>query len=154
MRVLIQRVSKSSVEISERIFSETGKGLLLLIGIGPEDTEDTCRCMIRKILDMRIFEDNSGKMNLSVLDIEGEVMLVSQFTLYASNRKGNRPSFTGSASAEMARKLFERFTDIASEIIPGKVKSGVFAADMKVGLVNDGPVTIWLDSSELPGNCS
>ena len=149
MKVVIQRVLKSSVEIDGKIKGEIGKGLNLLVGVGPEDTVADVKKAVEKISGLRIFEDNEGKMNLSLLDIEGEALIISQFTLYADIRKGRRPSFTGAAAPHMANKLYEEFIRLMEEKIPGKVKTGSFGADMKVSIMNDGPVTIILDTSLL-----
>ena len=147
MKVVIQRVLKSSVEIDGKIKGEIGKGLNLLVGVGPEDTVADVKKAVEKITGLRIFEDNEGKMNLSLLDIEGEALIISQFTLYADIRKGRRPSFTGAAAPHMANELYEEFIKLMEEKIPGKVKTGSFGADMKVSILNDGPVTIILDTS-------
>ena len=149
MKVVIQRVLKSSVEIDGKIKGEIGKGLNLLVGVGPEDTVADVKKAVEKITGLRIFEDNEGKMNLSLLDIEGEALIISQFTLYADIRKGRRPSFTGAAAPHMANELYEEFIKLMEEKIPGKVKTGSFGADMKVSILNDGPVTIILDTSLL-----
>ena len=149
MKVVIQRVLKSSVEIDGKIKGEIGKGLNLLVGVGPEDTVADVKKAVEKITGLRIFEDNEGKMNLSLLDIEGEALIISQFTLYADIRKGRRPSFTGAAAPNMANELYKEFIKLMEEKIPGKVKTGSFGADMKVEIINDGPVTIILDTSLL-----
>lgn len=145
MRVLIQRVSQASVTIDENIVGRIELGLLLLLGIEAEDNQEDVEWLIRKIIQMRIFSDDEGKMNLSLQDVNGSVLVVSQFTLHASTKKGNRPSYIKAARPEIAIPLYERFIETIKEAtIP--VESGEFGADMKVGLINDGPVTIWLDS--------
>ena len=149
MRVVIQRVSKGRVSLvdpdgSRRIISEIDKGLVILLGIGPEDGEDQAQYLAKKISKLRIFADNNGKTNLSVKDIEGEALLVSQFTLYADTKKGNRPSFINAASPEHAEPLVERFAELLREFgVPTKL--GEFGAYMQVQIENDGPMTILLD---------
>jgi D-tyrosyl-tRNA(Tyr) deacylase len=146
MRAIIQRTKKASVTIENKVFSEIEKGLLILVGIEENDTEEDIIWLCKKITQMRIFSDENGKMNLSVLDISGEILVISQFTLFASTKKGNRPSFINSAKPEIAIPLYENFVKQLNTIIKTEVKTGVFGADMQVGLVNDGPVSIWLDS--------
>jgi D-tyrosyl-tRNA(Tyr) deacylase len=145
MRILLQRVSEASVKIEGKINGQIGHGLLLLVGICAEDKQDDIDWLIQKIVNMRIFSDENGKMNLSIQDIQGEILLISQFTLHASTKKGNRPSFIEAARPEIAIPLYENFiTQLKLSNL--KLETGVFGADMKVSLVNDGPVTIWLDS--------
>lgn len=145
MRVLIQRVSKADVRIAEKINGAIDKGLVLFIGIGHEDTEEDIDWLVQKIASMRIFSDDEGKMNLSVKDIGGKILAVSQFTLHALTKKGNRPSFIEAARPEQAVPLYESFIQkIQLSGIP--TETGIFGADMNVNLTNDGPVTIWLDS--------
>ena len=146
MRTLIQRVTKASVTIENSIHSEIENGLLILLGIEENDSQEDTNWLVKKITQLRIFSDSEGKMNLSVLDINGEILVVSQFTLYASTKKGNRPSFIKSAKPEIAIPLYENFISTLNQNSVQEVKTGVFGADMKVGLTNDGPVTIWLDS--------
>lgn len=146
MRVLIQRTSKASVTIENVVFSEIEKGLLILIGIEENDKEEDIEWLVKKITQMRIFSDENGKMNLSVLDISGEILVISQFTLFASTKKGNRPSFIKSAKPETSIPLYENFVKQLNTIVNSEVKTGVFGADMQVQLINDGPVSIWLDS--------
>jgi len=148
MRIVIQRVSRASVEIDGIIKGNIGKGLLLLAGIGPEDSEDDARWLASKITAMRIFEDREGKMNLSVKDVEGEILLISQFTLFASTRKGNRPSFNGSAPPDKAIPLYEKFHEELAALTGKEIPSGEFGAHMNIDLCNDGPVTIIIDSRE------
>ena len=144
MRALIQRVTQASVEIVGEPKSEIGKGLLVLLGIEDEDGQEDISWLVQKISKMRIFSDSTGKMNTSILDVEGEMLIVSQFTLHASTKKGNRPSFKNAAEPELATLLYENFVAQCCLLLP--VKTGQFGADMRVLLVNDGPVTIWLDS--------
>lgn len=146
MKAVLQRVTKASVSIDNAIESAIGKGLLVLLGIHPEDTQEDIDWSIKKISNMRIFDDENGVMNLSVLDIKGEVLVVSQFTLQASTKKGNRPSYIKAAKPEIAIPLYEKFKQDLTIALSREVKSGVFAADMEVSLVNDGPVTILIDS--------
>lgn len=149
MRAILQRVSFASVTVHEREISRIGKGMLVLLGVGPQDGRAEVEKLVRKILALRIFEDPDGKMNLSLMDTMGEMLVVSQFTLYADCRKGNRPSFTGAAQPDMARSLYETFAEQAGRDTGGRVRTGEFGADMKVALVNDGPVTIQLDTAHL-----
>lgn len=146
MRVLIQRVTEASVEIEHQIKSSIGKGLLVFIGIESTDSLQDAEKLASKTTALRIFDDERGIMNLSVTDIDGEVLVVSQFTLCAETRKGNRPSYINAAGHEKAIPLYESFCKIMEQKTGKEVKTGVFAADMKVKLVNDGPVTIWIDS--------
>ena len=149
MRVLIQRVASAMVAVGGKITGEIGAGLLLLVGITHADTEATEERMADKIVKLRIFSDEQGLMNKSVLDTGGAVLAVSQFTLYADAKKGNRPSYTDAARPEQASPAFDRFVAKLSARIGQTVPTGVFGADMKVSLINDGPVTIWLDSETL-----
>ena len=146
MRVVIQRVKNSSVEIDNKLKSEIGIGLLVLVGICENDNKIDVEWLVNKILNLRIFNDKEGIMNNSVIDIKGEVMIVSQFTLMALTKKGNRPSYIKSASHKIAIPLYDFFIKMFEEKINNRVKSGIFGADMKVSLVNDGPVTIIIDS--------
>ncbi|MFZ6018037.1 MAG: D-aminoacyl-tRNA deacylase [Chloroflexota bacterium] len=144
MRAVIQRVRRGAVSVNDRRIAEIGKGLVILVGIGPADTADTAQALARKIAQLRIFEDEFGKMNLSLLEIGGEALVVSQFTLYADARKGNRPSFTESAPPEVAAPLVDQFTNFMRDLgVP--VQCGEFGAHMLVEIENDGPVTIWLE---------
>lgn len=149
MKVIIQRVLNSDVKIDGEIKGEIKKGLNLLVGVGPEDTLKDVEKAVDKIVNLRIFEDENGKMNLSLIDVSGDVLVISQFTLYADIRKGRRPSFTNAASPEMANKLYEEFVSHIRKSITGNVATGEFGADMKVNILNDGPVTIILDTKEL-----
>lgn len=146
MRVLIQRVNGASVEINNRISANIHKGLLLLAGIEEADTGDDAEWLANKIVSLRIFDDEKGIMNLSVKDIQGEILVVSQFTLHASTKKGNRPSYIKAARPETAIPLYENFIQNLSALLGKPVATGLFGADMKIALVNDGPVTIWIDS--------
>ncbi|MGI8905321.1 MAG: D-aminoacyl-tRNA deacylase [Candidatus Sumerlaeaceae bacterium] len=148
MKVILQRVREASVTVEGRTVGQIGEGLLLLGGIAAEDNEQSLRKMADKLINLRIFEDQAGKMNLSLLEVGGSILAVSQFTLFADCRKGRRPNFMGAAPPEAARQLFDRFVDILRESIP-IVQTGVFQAMMEVRLNNWGPVTISLDTSEL-----
>lgn len=146
MRITLQRVSEASVTVNEKTVGEIGPGLLVLLGIEEEDTDEDIEWLCHKIAKMRIFNDEEGKMNLSVKDVDGELLVVSQFTLHASVKKGNRPSFIRAARPEFATPMYEKFIKVL-EITAGRdVQSGEFGAEMKVHLVNDGPVTISVDS--------
>lgn len=146
MRVLIQKVSSASVTISGAIKSEIGQGLLILLGVENEDSQEDIDWLCKKIVNLRIFNDSDGKMNLSVQDIDGELLVVSQFTLFASTKKGNRPGFTRSAKPDYAIPMYEKFVRTLSEVSGKNIGTGEFGAMMDVALVNDGPVTIWMDS--------
>ncbi|HHV11791.1 MAG TPA: D-tyrosyl-tRNA(Tyr) deacylase [Clostridiales bacterium] len=148
MRIVIQRVSEAKVTVEGRVTGEIGKGFLILLGVGGDDTKEIADKYIDKILKLRIFEDEKGKTNLSLQDVGGEVLVVSQFTLYADCRKGNRPAFTGAGNPVLAQELYEYFLDRVKESL-GSVQAGEFGADMKVALVNDGPFTIVLDEKSL-----
>jgi D-tyrosyl-tRNA(Tyr) deacylase len=144
MRAVVQRVTQGSVTVDGTVLSRIGLGLMILLGIGPEDSEEKAAALARKIALLRVFEDEQGKINKSVLDVGGAAIVVSQFTLFADTRKGNRPSFTGAAAPDMARALVERFTALLIEQgVP--TGSGEFGAHMVVDIRNDGPVTIWLE---------
>lgn len=146
MRIVIQRVSKASVNINGKRNAEIGKGLLILLGIEDTDTQDDIDWLCRKISGLRIFNDENGVMNKSVEDIDGEIIVVSQFTLHASTKKGNRPSYIKAAKPDIAIPLYENFKSSIQTYINKKIQSGEFGADMKVALINDGPVTIIIDS--------
>ena len=149
MRALIQRVSEASVEVEGDICGQITNGLLVLLGFNLADDSERMEKIIRKILQLRIFSDEAGKMNLSVEDVGGSILLVSQFTLYADCKKGNRPSYIQASPPEMAKRQYEDFVQkfrLASKL---PVETGIFAADMKVRLLNEGPVSIWLDSENL-----
>lgn len=147
MRALLQRVREASVTVDGEVVGAIGPGLCILLGVGPDDDEAVARRLWEKIRHLRIFDDERGHMNRSLLDVGGGALIVSQFTLYADARHGRRPGFTGAAEPGKARELYGRFCEVAAEDVP--VGTGVFAADMQVALVNDGPVTLWLDTDEL-----
>lgn len=146
MRILIQRVNEASVEIDNKIKSAINAGLLILVGIEETDTTEDSEWLAGKAVGLRIFDDENGVMNRSVADIDGEILVVSQFTLHAMTKKGNRPSYIKAAKHETAIPLYEHFCLALSLKLGKEVKTGTFAADMKVALVNNGPVTIWIDS--------
>jgi D-tyrosyl-tRNA(Tyr) deacylase len=146
MRIVLQRVTEANVKINESIKGSIDKGLLLFLGIEAEDSEEDINWLVQKVSNLRIFEDENGKMNLSVKEIEGEVLVISQFTLFASTKKGNRPSFIKAAKPAIAIPLYEQFLQKIKSVSSLKVESGEFGADMKVSLCNDGPVTILIDS--------
>jgi D-tyrosyl-tRNA(Tyr) deacylase len=142
---LIQRVSEASVKVDEEVVGQIGHGLLLLLGVERDDTKQTADRLLKKVLSYRVFDDKSGKMNLSLKDIGGALLIVSQFTLVADTQKGLRPGFSKGASPEVGHSLYDYFVDQARDM-HNKISSGVYAADMKVSLVNDGPVTFMLES--------
>jgi D-aminoacyl-tRNA deacylase len=144
MKVIIQRVLQASVKIKEKIYSEIDQGLLILLGVAETDIGNEIDWLVKKIVNLRIFGDDNDKMNLSVKDVEGEILVVSQFTLYGDCKKGNRPSFTAAAKSEKAEKLYEEFVSKLKEN-GVKVKTGKFGAMMNVGLINNGPVTIEME---------
>ena len=146
MRLLIQRVREASVTIESEVRSKIGQGLLVLVGIEEADGDEDIEWLAGKLLRLRIFDDEQGVMNLDVQQVGGELLIVSQFTLFASTRKGNRPSYIRSAGEAISRPLYERFVRRVEELAGRKVGTGEFGADMQVALVNDGPVTIWIDS--------
>ena len=149
MRVVIQRVTHASVTIDEKIKGEIQSGLLLLLGVEETDTEKDIDWLVKKIIQLRIFSDAEGKMNLSVQDINGDILVISQFTLSASTKKGNRPGFTRSAKPDIAIPLYEKFIGETEKQFGKKIYTGEFGADMKVALLNDGPVTIIIDSQSM-----
>lgn len=150
MRAVIQRVTKSSVVVDGNVVGDIDKGLLILLGVGPEDDSKDIDYLSDKIVNLRIFEDEDNKMNLSLLDIEGDLLIVSQFTLLGDVRKGRRPNFSNAAKPDIAEKMYEDFIEKCKSYEGlNKVESGVFGADMKVELLNDGPVTILIDSKKL-----
>ncbi|WP_432722388.1 D-aminoacyl-tRNA deacylase [Jeongeupia wiesaeckerbachi] len=148
MRVLLQRVSQAHVSVDDAVCGRIGPGLLLLVGIEDADTDADLVWMADKLANLRIFEDDAGVMNRSVLDVGGEALAVSQFTLYGSCRKGNRPSWGRAARGEISQPLFDAFVVRLSEVLGKPVPTGVFGADMQVSLINDGPVTLMLDSRQ------
>ena len=146
MRIVIQRVSHASVTINQQVKSSIGKGLLVLLGIGTSDEEEDIQWLVKKLIGLRIFDDDAGVMNLCVTDIKGEILVVSQFTLMASYKKGNRPSWIHAAPHEISIPLYNRFCEVLSSALGKDIGTGEFGADMKVNLLNDGPVTICMDS--------
>ena len=148
MKFVIQRVNNASVTIDEKIVGKINKGFLVLIGVSNDDTKEIADKMIKKLIGMRIFEDENGKTNLALADVVGELLLVSQFTLYANCKKGNRPSFINAGAPDMANEMYEYIIEKCREMVK-VVETGEFGADMKVKLENDGPFTIVLDSEQL-----
>lgn len=146
MRILIQRVSEASVAIEQDVHGAIGKGMLILLGIEHEDTQEDVSWLIGKITGLRIFSDAEGKMNLSYNEVGGAFLVISQFTLHASTKKGNRPSYIRAARPEMAVPLYEFFIEQLKDVSGSQVETGIFGADMQVALINDGPVSIWMDS--------
>lgn len=155
MRFLIQRVSQASVTVDRKVIGQIEKGFLIMIGISDNDTKAIADKMLQKALGLRIFEDSSGKTNLNLDSVGGKVLLISQFTLYADCRKGNRPSFTDAGRPDFANELYEYVISKSREILgEDRVETGAFGADMKVSLLNDGPFTVFLDSEEICPNVS
>ena len=148
MRAVLTKVKRASVTIDGEVKGQIGRGFLILLGVGPEDTEDTCRILAEKALSLRIFEDENEKMNLGLDAVKGQVLVVSQFTLYGNCRKGRRPSFTEAAGPELGNALYEKFLSICREL-GYPPQHGRFGADMKVESLNDGPVTLILDTDQL-----
>ena len=146
MKIVIQRVKEASVEIGKEISGSINKGLLIFLGIEHEDGQEDIDWLVKKIINLRVFPDDEDKMNLSLKDIEGELLVVSQFTLHASLKKGNRPSFTKSAKPELAQKLYDDFLETLQNETITKIQTGRFGANMQVSLINDGPLTFILDS--------
>ncbi len=144
MKIIVQRVKQAQVSIEGQVYSKIKQGLLLLVGVGPEDQLEDLDYAVRKLINMRIFSDAEGKMNLSVKDIEGEILSISQFTLFADTKKGNRPAFTAAAKPGMAEAFYQDLNRELAKEVP--VETGIFGADMQVELINDGPVTIILDT--------
>ena len=147
MRALVQRVAQASVAVDGSVISEIQNGLLVFLGVAGDDQTEDADYLLKKIPALRIFPDKDGKMNFSVLDSQGEILVVSQFTLIADTKKGNRPSYFHAAPPEVARKTYEEFCSNLGKL-GLRIRQGIFGADMKVALINDGPVTIWLDSKE------
>ena len=147
MRFLIQRVKKAKVTVDGETTGEIEKGFLVLVGVGPNDTEEVADYLVQKLIKLRVFEDENGKMNLALKDIQGSLLMVSQFTLYADCSGGNRPSFIGAAGPDMANELYEYFVEQCKKQNIKKVATGEFGADMQVSLQNDGPVTIILEKN-------
>ncbi len=148
MRAVVTRVTSASVAIGGRQVGAIGRGFLILLGVGPADTEEECRFLAEKIVGLRVFSDENGKMNLDLGQVDGELLVVSQFTLYGNCRKGRRPSFTGAAGPELGNRLYERFLALCAEL-GYPPQHGEFGADMQVSSVNDGPVTLILDTDQL-----
>ena len=146
MKIIVQRVKQAQVSIEGQVYSQIKQGLLILVGVGPEDQPEDLDYAVRKLVNMRIFSDAEGKMNLSVKDIEGEILSISQFTLFADTKKGNRPAFTAAAKPGMAEAFYQDLNRELAKEVP--VETGVFGADMQVELINDGPVTIILDTKK------
>ncbi|MBM3430795.1 MAG: D-tyrosyl-tRNA(Tyr) deacylase [Bacteroidetes bacterium] len=146
MRIVIQRVTEASLKIEGTIYAEIANGLVVLLGIEHTDSQEDVDYLVAKLLNLRIFNDAEGKMNLSLQEVQGELLVVSQFTLHASTKKGNRPSYIRAARPEHAIPLYESFIKSCHILLPDKTKTGVFGSDMKISLVNDGPVTICMDS--------
>ena len=146
MRAVIQRVANACLVIDQKVYSEIQNGFLVLLGVEEEDDDKDIEWLVQKVINMRIFGDAEGKMNLTLQDISGEIMVVSQFTLFASTKKGNRPSFIKAAKPAKAEELYLAFVEEIKKIFPNNVATGLFGADMKIGLLNDGPVTIIIDS--------
>ena len=147
MKFVIQRVTEASVTVDEKIIGQINKGFMVLIGVGQNDTKEIADKMVKKLVGLRIFEDENGKTNLSLADVDGQLLLISQFTLYANCKKGYRPSFTDSGAPDLAESLYEYIIAQCKETVP-VVETGSFGADMKVSLINDGPFTIVLDSTD------
>lgn len=148
MKFVIQRVLEASVSVDNNIIGKINQGFLVFIGVGHNDTRETADKLVKKLVGLRIFEDENGKTNLSLADVNGELLLISQFTLYANCKKGFRPSFTDSGAPELAEELYEYIISCCKESIP-VVEKGKFGADMKISLINDGPFTVILDSEQL-----
>lgn len=146
MRVLIQRVTQARCRIGGEVFSQIGKGLVVLVDVGCDETQEDVEWLAKKLVQLRIFDDSEGVMNLSVQDIAGEVMIVSQFTLHAMTKKGNRPSWIKAAPEAISKPLYEQFVAKVEQLLGRTVATGSFGADMQIELTNDGPVTIWIDS--------
>ena len=149
MKIVLQRVKNAQVKVDEKSVGKIEKGLLIFLGIGKNDDEKITDKFVKKICNLRIFEDENKKMNKSVKDINGDILIISQFTLYANCKSGNRPSFTEACEPQQANELYEYFKKMCSKELERNIQSGVFGADMKVELLNDGPVTIILDSEEI-----
>lgn len=146
MRIIIQRVTKAQVHIDNKLFSEIGNGLLVLLGIEDADSEEDINWLAQKIVNLRVFNDENGVMNISLLDANADILLVSQFTLFASTKKGNRPSYIKASRPEFAIPLYEKMIAKLEELLGKKIATGIFGADMQISLTNNGPVTIMIDS--------
>ena len=147
MKLVVQRVKKSNLKIKNKLYSSINAGMVILIGISKNDNYEMAKELANKIIKLRIFNDDNGKMNKNIIQIKGEVLVVSQFTLYANTNKGNRPSFINAAKPELAISLYNHFIDELQKLISSKVRTGKFGADMKIELINDGPVTIILENN-------
>ncbi len=147
MKLVVQRVKKSNLKIKNKLYSSINAGMVILIGISKNDNYEMAKELASKIIKLRIFNDDNGKMNKNIMQIKGEVLVVSQFTLYADTNKGNRPSFINAAKPELAISLYNHFIDELQKLISSKVRTGKFGADMKIELINDGPVTIILEKN-------
>ena len=147
MKLVVQRVKKSNLKIKNKLYSSINTGMVILIGISKNDNYEIAKELANKIIKLRIFNDDNGKMNKNIMEIKGEVLVVSQFTLYADTNKGNRPSFINAAKPELAISLYNHFIDELQKLISSKVRTGKFGADMKIELINDGPVTIILEKN-------
>ena len=148
MRVVVQRVSQSNVKVSGEVIGEINEGLMVLVSFVDEDNDTDLGWMTKKIINLRIFNDNEGKMNRSVQDVGGDILLISQFTLHGSTKKGNRPSFIKAAKPDFANVMYERFIKVLEQSLGKEIQTGEFGGDMKVSLVNDGPTTIIIDSKD------
>ena len=148
MRALVQRVERARVDVAGQTVGSIGRGLLVFLGVGERDARPQAQRLWEKVRKLRVFEDDAGKTNRSLADVDGRVLVVSQFTLYADCRHGNRPSFTAAGAPDLARELYEYFCQLVERDL-GEVATGIFAADMDVSLVNDGPFTLWLDTDDL-----
>ena len=146
MRLLIQRVTEARCRIDGKIYSEIGQGFVVLVGVGNDETKEDIEWLTKKLVQLRIFDDHEGIMNLSIQDISGDIMIVSQFTLHAMTKKGNRPSWIKAAPESISKPIYEEFVASVEQSLGRSVSTGVFGADMKIELINDGPVTIWIDS--------
>lgn len=146
MRILIQRTKQASVTIDEKVSGKIEQGLLIFVGIGDADNEEDVQWLSNKIVNIRLFNDENGVMNKSILDIDGDILLVSQFTLHASTKKGNRPSYIKASKPDHAVPLYKSMIRTLAQLLGKEIQTGQFGADMQVALVNDGPVTIWIDS--------
>lgn len=146
MRILIQRVTEARCRIAGEVFSEIGGGMVVLVGVGNDETREDVEWLAKKLVQLRIFDDEAGVMNLSVQDVAGKIMVVSQFTLHAMTKKGNRPSWIKAAPEAVSRPLYEEFVSEVERLLGRSVATGSFGADMQIELINDGPVTIWIDS--------
>ena len=147
MKLVVQRVKKSNLKIKNKLYSSINTGMVILIGISKNDNYEMAKELVNKIIKLRIFNDDNGKMNKNIMQIKGEVLVVSQFTLYADTNKGNRPSFINAAKPELAISLYNHFIDELQKLISSKVRTGKFGAEMKIELINDGPVTIILEKN-------